>query len=326
MARPLRIEYPDAWYHVMNRGRRGEDIYSDQKDYGLFLSVLQESAELFDIRVAAYCLMSNHYHLLIQTPAGNLSRAMRHVNGVYTQRYNRLRKIDGQLFRGRYKSVLVEADSHLLELLRYIHRNPVRARICKTVDDYAWSSHSGYLSGARKWNWLSKQFLLGMFSDKPGVASKEYKKFIQGEDSPAVLEFFGKKNLASFFGSRDFVQWVKEEYFDQKKHIEIPQSRHLAPSINEIKEAVKQSYGAEETLLDQTKRGQINEPRNLAIYLSRKISGLGLEDICKEFGLGSYSSVSSVVVRTEQLLSKNKQLRKKVAEIRQMLRKSQAKT
>ncbi|MBU0728624.1 MAG: transposase, partial [Proteobacteria bacterium] len=132
----------------MNRGRRGENIFADKEDYETFLAVLQETSGMFGIEVSAYCLMSNHYHLLVHTPEGNLSRAMRHVNGVYTQRYNRRWKIDGQLFRGRYKSVLVEADSHLLELLRYIHRNPVRAGICKTANDYDWSSHAGYLSNA----------------------------------------------------------------------------------------------------------------------------------------------------------------------------------
>lgn len=146
MARSLRIEYPNAWYHVMNRGRRGESIFTETSDNELFIALLQETSEMFDLRVSAYCLMSNHYHLLVQTPSANLSRAMRHINGVYTQRFNRSKKTDGQLFRGRYKSVLVEEDSHLLEVLRYIHRNPVRAKMCKSVYDYRWSSHRGYIS------------------------------------------------------------------------------------------------------------------------------------------------------------------------------------
>ena len=179
MARPLRIEYPGAWYHVMNRGRHGENVFSGPKDFGSFLRVLWECTDMFDLRVAAYCLMSNHYHLLVKTPSGNLSRAMRHANGVYTQRYNRSRNIDGQLFRGRYKSVLVEEDNHLLELLRYIHRNPVRAGMCKSVEEYPWSSHHGYISSAKKWDWLYKEFLLGMFSDKKTIARKKYLEFAQ---------------------------------------------------------------------------------------------------------------------------------------------------
>ncbi|MBW2187841.1 MAG: transposase [Deltaproteobacteria bacterium] len=112
---------------MMNRGRRREDIFEDDGDFRLFLEVLKDTAKMWNLKVSAYCLMSNHYHLLVQTPDGNLSRCMRHLNGVYTQRYNRKHGLDGQLFRGRYKSVLVEEDHYLLELLRYIHRNPVAA-------------------------------------------------------------------------------------------------------------------------------------------------------------------------------------------------------
>jgi len=108
MSRPLRIEYPGAWYHVMNRGRRSEKIYFNNSDRESFIKVLQESSELWNIRIAAYCLMSNHYHLLVQTPEGNLSCGMRYINGVYTQRFNRSHKKEGKLFRGRYKAVLVE--------------------------------------------------------------------------------------------------------------------------------------------------------------------------------------------------------------------------
>ncbi len=177
MVKPLRIEYPSAWYHVMNRGRRGEDTFSDKKDFTTFLSVLQEVSEVFHLRVAAYCLMSNHYHLLVQTPEGNLSRSMCHINGVYTQRYNRRHQIDGQLFRGRYKSILVEEDSYLLELSRYIHRNPVRVKKCESVEKYPWSSHQGYVSSTKKWSWLHKRFLLNMFADHASKAKSAYVDF-----------------------------------------------------------------------------------------------------------------------------------------------------
>ncbi len=116
-----------------------------------FPKVLQEASNLWNLRISAYCLMPIHYLLLVQTPDGNLSRCMRHLNGVYTQRFNRLHKKEGQLFRGRYKAVLVEDDSHLLEVMRYIHRNPLKAGIVKNPGDYPWSSHNGYLSKAKKW-------------------------------------------------------------------------------------------------------------------------------------------------------------------------------
>ncbi len=136
MSRPLRIEYPGAWYHVMNRGRRRQKIFMSRGDYESFIKVLQETSDGWGLEVSAYCLMSNHYHLLVHSPDGNLSRCMRHINGVYTQRFNRGHKKDGPLFRGRYKAVLVDSDSHLLEVLRYIHRNPLRARLVKRLDDF----------------------------------------------------------------------------------------------------------------------------------------------------------------------------------------------
>jgi REP element-mobilizing transposase RayT len=114
MSRPLRIEYPDAWYHVMNRGRRAEKIFLKKTDYPTFLELLIESAEIWNVRIAAYCLVPNHYHVLLQTPEANLSRFMRHVDGVYTQRFNRCHHYDGQLFRGRYKFILINADSYHL--------------------------------------------------------------------------------------------------------------------------------------------------------------------------------------------------------------------
>ena len=111
MSRPLRIEYPGAWYHIMNRGRRRENIFTTSTDYHLFVDVMKETSEMFNLKVSAYCLMSNHYHLLVHTPDGNLSRCMRHINGVYTQRFNRTHKKDGQLFRGRFKAVLVDRQN-----------------------------------------------------------------------------------------------------------------------------------------------------------------------------------------------------------------------
>ena len=133
MTRPLRIQYPDAWYHVMNRGRRGENVFEIKEDYWSFIELLEKLSEIFTVRIAAYCLMSNHYHLLVHTPEANLSRSMRHLNGVYTQSYNKRHGCDGQLFRGRYKSILVESDSYALELVRYIHRNPLEAGLVENL-------------------------------------------------------------------------------------------------------------------------------------------------------------------------------------------------
>jgi len=129
MPRPLRIEYEDAYYHVMNRGRSHQAIFHSEEFFDAFLTVLAEAHQRFGIQIMCYCLMSNHYHLLVKTPQANLGRAMRHINGVYTQRHNRLKQTDGPLFRGRYKAICVGEDSYQLQLSRYIHQNPLEAGI-----------------------------------------------------------------------------------------------------------------------------------------------------------------------------------------------------
>ena len=128
MSRPLRLEFPGAWYHVMNRGLARQTVFHDSDCYGAFLDGLADANDRFNLKIHAYCLMGNHYHLLVHTPLGNLSRAMRHINGVYTQRYNRMLGRDGPLFRGRYKAILVDADRYLLSVSRYIHRNSIEMR------------------------------------------------------------------------------------------------------------------------------------------------------------------------------------------------------
>ncbi|MBW2106879.1 MAG: transposase, partial [Deltaproteobacteria bacterium] len=189
MARPLRIEYPDAWYHVMNRGRRGEDIFSDDQDYSIFTELLRETSEIWNVRIAAYCLMPNHYHMLVQTPAANISRSMRHLNGVYTQRYNRRHRCDGQLFRGRYKSILIGTESYLLQVVRYIHRNPLRAGLVKSLDVYKWSSHKGYLSITTKWDWLHKNYILSLLSKNRKDWLRSYRRWVSVAEEDEV----GKK-------------------------------------------------------------------------------------------------------------------------------------
>lgn len=165
-----------------------------------------------------------------------------------------------------------------------------------------------------------------MFSDRPANAKRQYIEFVEGEDSDRVTEFFGRKSLAAIFGSQDFIKWVKAKYYQLKKDDEIPQSRQLAPTVVEIKEAVSRKYKVTTSSLEEGNRGQVNEPRNVAIYLARKHSGLPLKEIGKEFGFDKYSSVSSVVSRTMKHLAQSKQMRRKVDGIMQQLRKSQAKT
>jgi len=326
MSRPLRIEYPEAWYHVMNRGRRREKIFTDRNDYRLFIELLKESTELFNIKIAGYCMMPNHYHLLLQTPDGNLSRCMRQINGIYTQRFNRAHKYEGQLFRGRYKSILVEADKYLLELLRYIHKNPLRAGISNDLNDYEWSSHSGYISDAKRWNWLYKEFTLSLLTNDSKNSRRAYIKYMSEDCGEEINLLLQKKKLPSILGKKDFVYWVKNRFFERKAHIEVPDSKSLAPDKERIQELICKTYGITKEELVKSKRGAFNEPRGVAIYLTRMIRSDGLIDICKDYNLKKYSSASSIVNTVKRKLSKDREFHKRVNDLSKILIKSQPET
>ena len=326
MSRPLRIQYPDAWYHVMNRGRRGEDIFSEKKDYLLFIDLLCEAIDIWRVKIAAYCLMPNHYHLMIQTPDANLSRCMRHLNGIYTQRFNRYHKCDGHLFRGRYKSILIDADRYLLELVRYIHRNPLRARLVDRLDQYLWCSHKGYVSDSKKWSWLYKDLPLSLLSKDKAERKKRYKQFVSMEDSEDINEIYSRKNLPSVIGSESFMDWVKGKFYREKKHEEIPDSRLLAPSLENIKKAVCELYHVDKGDLLLSRRGIGNEPRKMVIYLMRMLRGEKLDNIGKEVNMDTYSSVSSVIERMKSQINSDRRLRERVEEIKDQLLMSQEQT
>ena len=326
MSRPLRIQYPNAWYHVMNRGRRAEIIFRGKKDYFAFIDLLKETVDLWNMRVSAYCLLSNHYHLLAQTPDANLSRCMRHIDGVYTQRFNRSHHVDGQLFRGRYKAILIDADTYLLELIRYIHRNPIESGLVKHLEKYPWSTHQGYLSDAKKWDWLYKDFVLSMFSDDKRLRRKRYKEFVSGESPEEINVILGKKKLPSMLGRDEFIEWVKRTFFTEKRHMEVPESRSLAPDVKRIRAVVCKSYDVDEHALTLMRRGIANEPRSMAIYLMRHLRGDSLEEIGREFKIAKYSSVSSVIERIKAMIAKDRKLRKRVVELKEEINMSQEQT
>ncbi len=222
------MEYPGAWYHAMNRGRRRESISLGSDDYQRFLQVLEEGSLMWNVRVAAFCLMPNHYHLLLQTPDGNLSRFMRHVDGVYTQRFNRAHRLAGSLFRGRYKAIVVEADRYLLELVRYINRNPVRAGLVKRVDRFRWSSEGAYRSGSRKWAWLDGSFVRSVLGELRENQHRAYRQFMSEPDSEDLSPLFARKRIPSFLGSKELIDRLKAKLRNPRDHPEIPESKILS--------------------------------------------------------------------------------------------------
>ncbi len=180
---------------------------------------------------------------------------MRHINGAFTQRYNRKHSLDGQLFRGKYKAIVVAEESYLLQLVRYIHRNPIRAGMVDKAERYEWSSHEGYLSSAEKWDSLHKQFILSMLTKNRQERAKRYRAFLGEAEDDTLLRILSLKKLPSILGDNQFVDQLKGRFFEQKWHIEVPESKRLAPDIALIKGAICKHYGIEEASAIPNKKG-----------------------------------------------------------------------
>ncbi len=205
MSRPLRIEYPNAIYHITSRGNAQANIFLDDTDRELFLQTLESVIKRFGWLCHAYCLMDNHYHLVIETPQPNLCGGMRQLNGVYTQRFNRVHQRVGHVFQGRYKSILVERDAYLLELCRYVVLNPVRAKMVDHVSQWHWSSYAATAGIDACPSWLSIRWLLGQFSHSH--RSIAYAQFVANGVEEACLWDGLSKQI--YLGSDTFVDGVK---------------------------------------------------------------------------------------------------------------------
>lgn len=178
MARPLRLEFAGGLYHITSRGDRREAIYSNDDERQLWLDVLGQVCERFNWVIHGYCQMTNHYHLLVETLDGHLSRGMRQLNGVYTQQFNHRHHETGHLFQGRYKAILVQKDSHLLELTRYVVLNPVRAGMVMRPEDWAWSSYRAMIQAASEPRWLDVDWTLSQFGMSRTQAVAAYRQFV----------------------------------------------------------------------------------------------------------------------------------------------------
>ena len=268
MSRPLRIEYPDAVYHVMNRGLNRKRVFLDKKDYEVFLATIEEGCRLFNVNAHAYCLMPNHYHILVCTPLGNISRFMRHLNGVYTQRFNRSHHRDGPLFRGRYKGILVQKDSYLLEVVRYIHKNPVKAKIVERLSQFKWSSHKSYLGQQGSLTGLDAKFVLKYFSHKPKAAIELYRRFMGEKESEAIERFYAAKKQGSILGDSDFIEGIREQYIlrDPLFDIEIQEKIKVRGEgvVQKIKSEVCRVFKVKDDDLLKGKRGTTNIARQTA--------------------------------------------------------------
>lgn len=226
MARPLRIEYAGALYHVTSRGDRREDIYLDDPDRREWLAIIGQTCDRFNWVVHAYCQMTNHYHFLVETIDGNLSRGMRQLNGVYTQRFNRRHNQAGHLFQGRYKAILVQKENYLLELSRYVVLNPIRARMVKRLEAWPWSSYPAVMGLADTPVWQDTDWLLTQFGKQRKRAREKYTKFIlEGKGLPSPLGetrnqlLLGDDAFAEKFRGDDDAEKLREHSKSQRRAI-----------------------------------------------------------------------------------------------------------
>lgn len=295
MARPLRIQYKGAWYHVMNRGGARQKIFCSDKDYQLFLDLLEESVDLWDIRIHAFSLLPNHYHLMIETPHGNLSRAMRHIDGVYTQRFNRSWKRDGHLFRGRYKSLLVEEDAYLVELLRYIHLNPVRAGLVRRPQDDPWTSHGVYL-GRKGFEWLSTSRLMGYFGKRRSKARRKLHEFVVAGVPTKLLSRLEGEKRPTILSTDNFREWVEYNFVDEALGREL---QYVAEEPTRLSETQIRKILCD--LSDKRWRAICNptgfeakEYRRMAVWAYRWYLGKTCREISERFSL-NLSKISRLV-------------------------------
>lgn len=278
MARPLRIEFAGALYHVTSRGDGKEAIYLGDDDRSYWLEVLRQVSERYRWVMHAYCLMGNHFHLVFETPEANLSRGMRHLNGVYTQGFNYHHQRTGHVFQGRFHSVLVDGDEYLLQLGRYVVLNPVRARLVRSASDWPWSSYQATAGLARRPTWLCVDRLLSEFSPDRRMAQLLYQDFVSardGERSP-----WERLQQQIYLGSPSFVKRVQTKLPKKSDLTEIP--------------AVQRRF-AHMTLSQCSARFS---EQDRAIFEAYSTGNFTMREIAIHFHM-HYSSVSRIVARLE---------------------------
>jgi len=274
MSRPIRIEFSDALYHVTARGDRREDIFEDEQDRQLFLATLEKVVAQFNWTCHAWCLMDNHYHLLIQTPDGNLSKGMRQLNGIYTQASNRRHQRVGHLFQGRFKAILVDSDAYLLEVSRYVVLNPVRAGMVKKTEDWTWSSYRATAGLENSAPWLAVDGILAQFAQRRSLARQRYAQFV-AEGIKSESPWTSLKGQV-FLGDEQFVQRMQSLIDTGKDDVQIPlaQRRPLPPPLAKIENH--------------------SSDRNAAIIEAYATGGYSYQQIAEHFGI-HFTTVGKII-------------------------------
>lgn len=312
MPRPLRIEYPGAWYHVFSMAARRRPVFKTEEHRDLFLEVVQQTAETYGVEIHAYCVVPDQYHLLIRTPRANLSRTLRQLNGVFTQRSNKRFGGKGQLFRGRYKAVLIDEATYLGATARFIHHVPVVTEQAARPDQYQWSSARAQTGGIKGPAWLNTKALAKV----NGVA---YAKFLaQGVDEE-TQHFYARKHIEAVRGDAAFRKTARANLKGAPKKGGKPGGN--VPALPEIYKQVAQAFKVKPDHLQLSFRGrsQGNLPRQVAMALARSPGGYSLLAIAKSLKVGHYSSVSVAAARLKKKLESDEPLQRKVDRLKTQL-------
>jgi putative transposase len=324
MARPLRIQYPGAVYHVTCRGNERRDIFLGDDDRTIFLRFLAQSLNIYSVKLYAYVLMNNHFHLLVETPLGNLAECMRHFNITYTGFFNRQHRRVGHLYQGRYKSILVEKEAYLSVLSRYIHLNPIRLkRLEKTPEterleklfNYPWSSLPGYLDKRKREGMIDYALVLSDYGGDTEKGRNAYRKQLMadvGEGLSVQEDVFGQ----SVLGGGDFIQWVKETFLEESETREQPSAGEIKryQQKEQILALIERETGKDLDALRKEK----GDLRRLAMDLLYRCGGLRGPEIGMLLGV-DYSAVSQERKRLREGVALNPQLKEMMQRLEGLL-------
>lgn len=304
MARPLRLSFENAFYHITARGNRREKIFYSDRDKEIFLKKLEEMLIKYSMICYAYCLMDNHYHLFIKTTQPNLSQGIHYLNSSYTNWFRNKHQIIGPIFQGRFKSILVDADNYALMLSAYIHLNPLRAGIVRQLKDYPWSSYLDYLN-LRKSNISDPSFVLNLIDNNIFKSIKKYREYVikyQNMKDPLRESYH---HIA--LGSELFIERIRQKIKGLGRRREIPSIQSISKyDVDIIITKMIQVLNIERKMIFYKKRGNLN--RSLAIYLIKRFTPLSLFKIGELFKM-DYSAVSQAAKRFEQKCKVNDEIK-----------------
>jgi len=316
MARQLRIEYEGAFYHVTSRGNQKERIFWDDKDREELKKIIKRTKERYKYLLHAYVFMDNHYHFLIETPYANIKQVMQNINTSYTVYINRSHKRAGHLFQGRYKAFIVDKESYLLELSRYIHLNPVRAGIVDRPEDYKWSSYREYIYGGSGGPITDTEETLYSFSKKRAIAAEKYHEFVY---AGIKMESPFKDAVGNILGEERFRERIKRYLKGIQDKVEISDIKKIEPKhkLEDVVREVSENYGLEEGGLLRRKRAT-EKQRKVAIYLSKVLSGSKNIEVGKVFGITA-QAVTNAVRDIEKRIEEDMKFRKEIAMIKKSI-------